>query len=51
MTDNGSSFRSRRYAKALILLKIKHLCTRPYTPSPARFMSGPYEEFVESNSH
>jgi transposase InsO family protein len=32
MTDNGSSFRSRRYAKALRLLKIKHLRTRPYTP-------------------
>src|SRR6516225_4762052 len=32
MTDNGSSFRSRRYAKALRLLKIKHVRTRPYTP-------------------
>jgi transposase len=32
MTDNGSSFRSRRYAKALRLLKIKHLRTKPYTP-------------------
>jgi hypothetical protein len=27
MTDNGTSFRSRRYAKALHLLKIKHLRT------------------------
>ena len=32
MTDNGSSFRSPRYAKALRWLKIKHLRTRPYTP-------------------
>ena len=32
MTDNGSGFRSRRYAKALRRLKIKHLRTRPYTP-------------------
>lgn len=32
MTDNGVSFRSRRYAKALRLLKIKHLRTKPYTP-------------------
>jgi transposase/ribosomal protein L30/L7E len=32
MADNGSSFRSRRYAKALRLLKIKHLRIKPYTP-------------------
>ena len=32
MTDNGGSLRSRRYAKALRLLKIKHLRTKPYTP-------------------
>jgi transposase InsO family protein len=32
MTDNGSSFRSRRYAKALRWLRIKHLPTKPYTP-------------------
>src|SRR5882757_6414363 len=32
MTDNGSSFRSRRYATALRRLKIKHLRTKPYTP-------------------
>jgi transposase InsO family protein len=32
MTDNGTSFRSHRYAKALRLLKIKHLRTKPYTP-------------------
>jgi len=32
MTDNGVSFRSFRYAKALRMLKIKHLRTKPYTP-------------------
>jgi transposase InsO family protein len=32
MTDNGVSFRSHRYAKALRMLKIKHLRTKPYTP-------------------
>jgi transposase InsO family protein len=32
MTDNGTSFRSLRYAKALRMLAIKHLRTRPYTP-------------------
>jgi leucine-zipper of insertion element IS481 len=32
MTDNGSSFRSFRYGKALRLLRIKHLRIKPYTP-------------------
>ena len=32
MTDNGVSFRSKRYDKALRMLKIKHKRTRPYTP-------------------
>jgi transposase len=32
MTDNSTSFRSRRYAKAPRLLKIKHLRTKPYMP-------------------
>ena len=30
--DNGSSFRSRRYAKALRLLRIRHLRIKPYAP-------------------
>jgi hypothetical protein len=34
MTDNDSSFRSHRYAKALRRLKIKHLRTRPTRPKP-----------------
>jgi transposase InsO family protein len=45
MTDNGSSFRSRRYAKALRLLKIKHLRTRPYTPKT----NGKAERFVQTS--
>ncbi len=32
MTDNGTSFRSHRYAKALRRLAIKHIRTKPYTP-------------------
>ena len=45
MTDNGSSFRSRRYAKALRLLKIKHLRTKPYTPKT----NGRAERFVQTS--
>jgi len=44
MTDNGTSFRSRRYAKALRLLKIKHLRTKPYTPKT----NGKAERFVQT---
>src|ERR1700723_2921428 len=45
MTDNGSSFRSCRYAKALRWLKIKHLRTRPYTPKT----NGKAERFVQTS--
>jgi transposase InsO family protein len=45
MTDNGSSFRSFRYAKALRRLKIKHLRTRPYTPKT----NGKAERFVQTS--
>ena len=45
MTDNGSSFRSRRYAKALHRLTIKHLRTRPYTPKT----NGKAERFVQTS--
>jgi transposase InsO family protein len=44
MTDNGVSFRSFRYAKALRLLKIKHLRTKPYTPKT----NGKAERFVQT---
>ena len=45
MTDNGSAFKSRRYAKALRRLKIKHLRTRPYTPKT----NGKAERFVQTS--
>ena len=45
MTDNGSSFRSHRYAKALRRLRIKHLRTKPYTPRT----NGKAERFVQTS--
>jgi transposase InsO family protein len=45
MTDNGVSFRSRRYAKALRMLKIKHKRTRPSTPRT----NGKAERFVQTS--
>jgi len=45
MTDNGASFRSFRYAKALRRLRIKHLRTRPYTPRT----NGKAERFVQTS--
>jgi transposase InsO family protein len=45
MTDNGSSFRSRRYAKALRWLQIRHLRTKPYTPKT----NGKAERFVQTS--
>jgi transposase InsO family protein len=45
MTDNGSAFKSRRYAKALRLLGIKHRRTRPYTPKT----NGKAERFVQTS--
>ena len=34
MTDNGPAFRSRRYARALRRMRIRHLRTRPIRPKP-----------------
>ncbi len=45
MTDNGPSFRSHRYAKALRRLRIKHLRTKPYTPKT----NGKAERFVQTS--
>ena len=45
MTDNGVSFRSKRYAKALRMLDIKHKRTRPYTPRT----NGKAERFVQTS--
>jgi transposase InsO family protein len=44
MTDNGSAYRSRRFAKALRLLAIRHIFTRPYTPRT----SGKAERFIQT---
>jgi len=45
MTDNGVSFRSKRYAKALRMLNIKHKRTKPYTPKT----NGKAERFVQTS--
>jgi transposase InsO family protein/transposase-like protein len=45
MTDNGSSFRSHRYTKALRRLRIRHLRTKPYTPKT----NGKAERFVQTS--
>jgi transposase InsO family protein len=45
MTDNGSAFKSRRYAKALRRLRIRHLRTRPYTPKT----NAKAERFVQTS--
>ena len=45
MTDNGASFRSHLYAKALRRLKIKHKRTKPYTPRT----NGKAERFVQTS--
>jgi transposase InsO family protein len=45
MTDNGSSFRSFRYAKVLRRLGIRHLRTKPYTPKT----NGKAERFVQTS--
>jgi|ERR1700677_3956637 transposase InsO family protein len=45
MTDNGSGFRSRRYAQAVRRLKIKHLRTKPYTLKT----NGKADRFVQTS--
>jgi transposase InsO family protein len=44
MTDNGSAYRSRRFAKALRLLGLRHIFTRPYTPKT----NGKAERFIQT---
>jgi hypothetical protein len=44
MTDNGSCYRSRAFAKACRDLDIKHLRTKPYTPQT----NGKAERFVQT---
>jgi transposase InsO family protein len=44
MTDNGSACKSRRFAKLLRRLGIKHIRTRPYTPRT----NGKAERFIQT---
>ena len=44
MTDNGSCYRSKDFAKACKKLKIKHIRTRPYTPKT----NGKAERFIQT---
>ena len=44
MTDNGSCYRSRDFAKACKNLKLKHIRTKPYTPKT----NGKAERFIQT---
>jgi transposase InsO family protein len=44
LTDNGSCYRSRRFARACRALGIRHLFTRPYTPRT----NGKVERFIQT---
>jgi transposase InsO family protein len=44
MTDNGSCYRSRAFARACRQLKLKHIRTRPYTPKT----NGKAERFIQT---
>ena len=44
MTDNGSAYKSKRFAKLLRRLGIKHIRTRPYTPRT----NGKAERFIQT---
>jgi transposase InsO family protein len=44
MTDNGSCYRSKAFAKACRRLELKHLRTKPYTPRT----NGKAERFIQS---
>lgn len=45
MTDNGSCYRSRAFAKACQRLKLKHIRTKPYTPRT----NGKAERFIQTS--
>ena len=45
MTDNGSCYRSRTFAKACRGLGLKHIRTRPYTPKT----NGKAERFIQTS--
>ena len=44
MTDNGSCYRSKKFAKACNKLNIKHIKTKPYTPRT----NGKAERFIQT---
>lgn len=44
MTDNGSAYRSKRFAAAIKRANIRHLRTRPYTPRT----NGKAERFIQT---
>jgi len=44
MTDNGSCYRSKHFAKACRKLKIRHIRTKPYTPKT----NGKAERFIQT---
>jgi len=44
MTDNGSAYRSRVFAKAIAAHRLKHKRTRPYTPKT----NGKAERFIQT---
>jgi transposase InsO family protein len=45
MTDNGSCYRSRAFAKACKRLGLKHIFTKPYTPKT----NGKAERFIQTS--
>jgi transposase InsO family protein len=45
MTDNGSCYRSRAFAKACKRLRLKHIFTKPYTPKT----NGKAERFIQTS--
>jgi transposase InsO family protein len=45
MTDNGSCYRSKAFAKACKRLGLKHIFTKPYTPKT----NGKAERFIQSS--
>jgi transposase InsO family protein len=44
MTDNGSGYRSRAFAKTCAQLRLKHIFTKPYTPKT----NGKAERFIQT---
>ncbi len=45
MTDNGSAYRSRDFARAIVNAGLRHIRTRPYTPRT----NGKAERFIQSS--